>query len=131
MRLVSKVNSSDAKRITSLLIPHEDVSVPKRNSTCVEGFLVFKKEGAGHSQCKSNDWRASFWPAHLLMQRDARTWNSAYQTDVGGEIIEADSNGSVPPQSPQYIGYCSARRVHRKIVLASRDRRPAETKTCR
>ena len=67
MRLVSKVNSSDAKRITSLLIPHEDVSVPKRNSTCVEGFLVFKKEGAGHSQCKSNDWRASFWPAHLLM----------------------------------------------------------------
>ena len=131
MGLVSKVNSSDAKRITSLLIPHENVSVPKRNSARVEGFVVFKKEGVGQSQCKSYDWRASFWPAHLLMQRDARTWNSAYQTDVGGEIIEADSNGSVPPQSPQYIGYCSARRVRRKIVLASRDRRPAETKTCR
>jgi hypothetical protein len=127
----SETESSNAKRVTSLLIPHDNVSVPKRNSARVEGLVLRKEEGAGHSQCKCNDWRSSLRPAHFLMQRDARTWRSAYQTDVRGEIVEADSGGSVPPQAPQYIGHCSTRRVRRNTVLASLDRRPAEMKACR
>jgi hypothetical protein len=76
----SETESNDAKRVTSLLIPHDNVSVPKRNSARVEGLVLLEEEGAGHSQCKCDDWPASLRPAHFLMQRDARAPGEARLT---------------------------------------------------